>query len=217
MISSSNFAASAASLAPIHGREAIAWSPDDLASQQLHAPITGPRAADETTFSADLVAETRRIAFDEGFQAGEDSERTRLFQVARALEDGVASVQDGVDRWISNAEENISALAVAIARHILAREVTVDRESTMDVVRKAIAEFSIDHPVTVRLHPADYAVIMPMLVNSGADTSRRDAEWIADGRIAPGGCVVEGRERIVDGRIDTALERVYRRLTYTGA
>jgi hypothetical protein len=29
--------------------------------------------------------------------------------------------------------------------------------------------------------------------------------------------VVEGRERIVDGRVDTALERVYRRLTYNNA
>jgi hypothetical protein len=29
--------------------------------------------------------------------------------------------------------------------------------------------------------------------------------------------VVEGRERIIDGRVDAALERVYRRLTYTGA
>jgi len=43
----------------------------------------------------------------------------------------------------------------------------------------------------------------------------RDARWIADARVAPGGCIVEGRERIVDGRVDTALERIYRRLTYT--
>jgi flagellar biosynthesis/type III secretory pathway protein FliH len=37
--------------------------------------------------------------------------------------------------------------------------------------------------------------------------------WLADARIQPGGCVVEGRERIVDGRVDTALERLYRKLS----
>ena len=48
-------------------------------------------------------------------------------------------------------------------------------------------------------------------------TGDREARWLPDASIAPGGCVVEGRERIIDGRIDTALERVYRRLTYTNA
>jgi flagellar biosynthesis/type III secretory pathway protein FliH len=28
-----------------------------------------------------------------------------------------------------------------------------------------------------------------------------------------GGCVIEGRDRIVDGRVDTALERIYRGLS----
>jgi general L-amino acid transport system substrate-binding protein len=46
---------------------------------------------------------------------------------------------------------------------------------------------------------------------------RKDVQWLPDGRVAPGGCLIEGRDRIVDGRVDTALERLYRRLTYTGA
>ena len=44
---------------------------------------------------------------------------------------------------------------------------------------------------------------------------RRESHWIADHRISTGGCVVEGRDRIIDGRVDTALERAYRRLAYT--
>lgn len=41
--------------------------------------------------------------------------------------------------------------------------------------------------------------------------------WVADARVSRGGCMVEGRERIVDGRIETALERVYRRLVHSRA
>jgi flagellar biosynthesis/type III secretory pathway protein FliH len=40
---------------------------------------------------------------------------------------------------------------------------------------------------------------------------------MADSRIQPGGCVVEGRERIIDGRVDTALERLYRQLSGNNA
>lgn len=213
---SSNFSDGADSQAASNAGDATLWSPDDFETfADVKLPVSGGHVPDETLVPAHLLEEARRLGFDDGFRAGEDSERGRLFLVARALQDGVLSVENGVDRWISNAEENISALAVAIARHILSREVTVDRQATLDVVRQAIAEFSIDQPLTVRLHPADHAVIVPML--GDGDTARRSAEWIADARIAPGGCVVEGRERIIDGRVDAALERVYRRLTYTGA
>ena len=48
-------------------------------------------------------------------------------------------------------------------------------------------------------------------------TGAREASWQADPMVEPGGCVVEGRDRIIDGRVDAALERVYRRLTYNSA
>ena len=43
-------------------------------------------------------------------------------------------------------------------------------------------------------------------------TGRYDVTWLADKRIARGGCLIEGRDRIVDGRVDTALERAYRKM-----
>lgn len=49
----------------------------------------------------------------------------------------------------------------------------------------------------------------------GFPAEGREAAWHADPLVEPGGVVVEGRDRIIDGRVDTALERVYRRLTYT--
>jgi hypothetical protein len=49
------------------------------------------------------------------------------------------------------------------------------------------------------------------------ESGRDDALWLGDARVQPGGCLVEGRDRIIDGRVDTALDRTYRRLTYTQA
>lgn len=204
---------------PTRGRppmpsDVVAWAPDELA---ISGQAFGA-AGDEAMLPARVLDEARREAFDEGYRAGEDAERTRLFHVARALNDGLISVQDGIDRWVANAEENIAALSVAIARHLLSREVAIDADTVMDVVRQAIADFPIDHPVVVRLNPADHTVIVALVASMKGDlATRQETEWVADARIAPGGCVVEGRERIVDGRVDAALERVYRRLTYTGA
>jgi flagellar biosynthesis/type III secretory pathway protein FliH len=51
-----------------------------------------------------------------------------------------------------------------------------------------------------------------MGANAGEDTpiAGRSVRWISDPEIRPGGCLVESRERLVDGRVDTALERIYR-------
>ncbi|MFN8582705.1 MAG: FliH/SctL family protein [Gemmatimonadaceae bacterium] len=198
--------------------EVIAWAPEELpcGDVPLGAPASSNEAPAEALVPARLLDEVRQAAFEEGFRAGEDAERTRMFHVTHALRDGLASVHEGVDRWVANAEENVAALSVAIARHILSREVAMDRDAVFAVVRLAIADFPLDHPVTVRLNPTDHAVIVGLLSTMEGEV-RKDTEWVADSRIAPGGCVVEGRERIVDGRVDAALERIYRRLTYTGA
>jgi flagellar biosynthesis/type III secretory pathway protein FliH len=68
----------------------------------------------------------------------------------------------------------------------------------------------------VRVNPNDLAIIQATeeIVEPGTGEPARELHWTGDPRIASGGCVVEGRERIVDGRVDTALERAYRRIAY---
>ena len=112
-------------------------------------------------------------------------------------------------RWTANTEENIAALAIAVTRHIVEREVTVDHTIVRDLVQRALSQFPIDQTITVRLHPDDAATCSSAAV---ADATGRvkDVRWVADPSIIRGGCLVEGRERIIDGRIDTSLERAYR-------
>lgn len=222
MMTSSSRRLGATTGAAVRAADAVMWAPEELPG--VSGPNTpddagrSPTPHDEASIRAELMEDARRVAFDEGFRAGEDAERARLFQVARALHDGLASVQDGVDRWVANAEENIAALGVAVARHLLGTAMSVDREAVLDVVRLAITEFPVDHPVTVRLNPVDHPLVVALMAAADPDPgSRRETQWVADPRVGAGGCVVEGRERIVDGRVDAALERVYRRLTYTGA
>jgi flagellar assembly protein FliH len=92
--------------------------------------------------------------------------------------------------------------------------VSLDRELVADLVRRALTEFPIEQTVRIRVNPLDLAALT---VNAEAEqlapiTLNRDASWLADPRVARGGCLVEGRDRIVDGRVDTALERAYRRM-----
>jgi flagellar biosynthesis/type III secretory pathway protein FliH len=201
---------------------AASWLPDEI-----QAPPPLPSIAPDSFVSADVEAARRRMldatyaeAYEEGRLAGEIAERVRLDSAVRTVEDLLAVLQERESRWTELIEENICAIAVGLARLLVEREVSVDSTVTTDLVRRALAEFPIDQPLSIRVNPTDLASITANAVThpqSSPSAGRPDTHWIPDPRISPGGCIVEGRDRIVDGRVDAALERVYRRLTYTGA
>ena len=207
------------------------WAPEDLhvaslypemasASERAMAEAARERAEEEMRLEQERqVREAHARGFDEGRREGEQAEGARLKNALRATEQALEDLRENEERWISNIEENICALAVAIARRIVDQELQTDPAMVLKLVEKALDEFPVGNPVRIRIHPRDQAVIesrspgqrIPAAING------RETQWLADANLAPGGCVVEGRDRIIDGRIDTALERVYRRLTYASS
>ena len=191
-----------------------------LVAEEVDATPVDPVTAAKVLYEQEMrVAYT--TAFEEGRHEGEHAEQARLRTALSAAEESIEALRDGEERWQGAIEENICALAVAVARHIIDREVADNPEILERLVRRALSEFPIDHPVRVRVNPTDLQIIQSHGGQAALDnltgTPPREAHWIPDVRIAPGGSVVEGRDRIIDGRIDTALERVYRRLTYKNA
>jgi flagellar biosynthesis/type III secretory pathway protein FliH len=211
------------------------WAPDDLASASVYSSV-GNAGRDEHTHpptpSEAELAEQQRLeqearvqeayaaGYDAGRLDGELAEGVRLRNAIAVAEQALDTVQSKEMEWQEHVAENISALAVAVARHIVGRETSTDVSVVADLVKRALVEFPIDQPMRIRVHPVDLSMLSSHTTSDGSPLAiapSRDVRWLADANIKPGGCIVEGRERIVDGRIDTALERVYRRLTGTDA
>lgn len=179
--------------------------------------------------AADLVAaQLRQDELDaaylrglsDGRAQGEEAERARLLGAMMAAEHALDAVCAGESRWLANIEENIAAIAIAAAQQVLTREVTVSTETVIAIVTRAVQEFGLDQALSIRVNPNDLEALMSAERDGESATvitRGREVRWMSDARIERGGCVVEGRERIVDGRVDTGLERLYRRLTHTSA
>lgn len=207
---------------------AAEWSLEDLRIEDLYADLGGGAESvsdEEARLRAEteareeqerLVREAYSRGFEEGRREGEQSEATRLKHAVRAAESALEEVRENEERWINSIEENICALAVAVARQIVDQELKVDPAVVAGLVGRALEEFPVGQPVRIRIHPRDQAVIESRGSEGRLPSSigGREVQWLADANLVPGGCLVEGRDRIIDGRIDTALERVYRRLTY---
>ena len=112
-------------------------------------------------------------------------------------------------------------IAIGVAQQVITREVATPGDIVVELVSRALQEFGLDQALTIRVNPGDLEALLSAERAAGDDiatlTKGREVRWMSDARIEKGGCVVEGRERIVDGRVDTGLERLYRRLTHINA
>jgi len=218
------------------------WSPDWIATPEpaLPEPVetrswlpveVAPAAASD---GRGIITELERVdraaeaarhaeleeAFSRGFEEGSgealrrEAERIRL--VVQSLERAVEEVRTASGMWVENAKEHICALAIAVAQHIVGREVQEDSHVVMDLTRKALADFPADEPVRVKMHPEDLSALTALAADAVGGVviaSGRSVKWQADEAVKRGGCIVEGRGRVVDGRVDHALERIWMRLT----
>lgn len=156
------------------------------------------------------VREARRAGYDEGRLAGrteaERAAETRVGTLVQAVSAAATSIRQHEEHYLGVLEENLTALACAVARQVMQREVQVDPSAIRELVQQALAEFPQEGQLRVRLNPLDHTLL-------SGDSGYPDVTWVADARVERGGCVVEGRERIVDGRVDMALEQIFRRVT----
>lgn len=209
-----------------HGAtEATTWSPAEL---ELEPPA--PIEPEVSEAVPDVAAWEARIeeayqrgraegyaeGREEGLEEGRREERANVVPAVRALGAAIDAVRIEESGWLDALEKNIYALSVAIARHLIERELRTDAETIVSLIRQALTEFPLDQQLRIRLNPQDLSLITAASAAGGAAAQiapGRNARWIPDPKIARGGFVIEGRERIVDGRIDRALERIYRELS----
>ena len=205
---------------------ATPWSLDEFVAHDVffsHEPEVEATPASagvdlgaiEREFETRLVAERARIEADayargraDGERAARATQEQSLHSALGMLTQAAQSVSMHEARWVTNIEENIAALAVSVARHLVQREIAADPSFVATLVNNALAQYPVDQEITIRVSPEDLATCRAVIEadNNGARTLR----WIGDASIERGGCLTEGRERIIDGRVDTALERAYR-------
>ena len=195
---------------------ALAWSLTDL---------TAAAAANPGSASMGVSAEERAALIEEGYASGFadgqqkaiEMSQARVTQALAIINNAINQVQTVASLAPSMLEENIAALATIVARQIVAREVTTSPEIITELVRRTLTEFPIDQALRIRVNPMDLSMLTANSQDKQPLTGNRETSWFADPRIARGGCLVEGRDRIIDGRIDAALERAYHHMAQIDA
>ena len=194
-----------------HQPTSTPWVWDDL-RPSTEAAVGGAEPAEAEGSTVDeQLDEAYQAGFSEGRKAGEADAVMAMKQAVDAAVAAGEAVEAYKGELVATLEENTVALAVGIARELIGAALDRSPEVVAELVREAVSEFALDEPLRIMLNPTDLALI------TGSDelpvAGTRDVRWVPDPKVGRGGCLVEGPGKIVDGRLDLALERVYRAVT----
>jgi flagellar biosynthesis/type III secretory pathway protein FliH len=184
-----------------------AWGWVDLEST---GPEADARASEAARHSREIEDAYRRGLAD-GQEAGTRTARSELQVAMRATLQVLDEVRANHKAWDARLKEHMVALAAAIALRVVERAHEADPTLVQELAERAIAAFPVEEALRIRLHPKDQAVLAKtdFLEKAGG----RSIRWIVDDEVTPGGCIVEGPDKIVDGRIDETLRRIVQAIT----
>ncbi|HRK55968.1 MAG TPA: FliH/SctL family protein [Burkholderiaceae bacterium] len=184
----------------------------------LRGYIPSEEVADATTWEfqsltgAPVRAGTRRVlsererqAYEKGVAAGltqglAQAAAQRASHTAR-IDAVLGALRSRFSELESNTAQDLLAMALAIARHVLRHEVHVNREAVLPVLTEALNTLADQqaHP-RIHLNPEDHALLAHEL--DGQSQFAR-CQFVADASVGRGGCVVETPKGEIDARLGT--------------
>jgi flagellar assembly protein FliH len=154
-----------------------------------------------------------RAAFERGLDEGRTTEArnlaARVEPQFRNLAAAVSEIAGLRSKVRAEAEQDVIRLAVAIARRILHRELTVDPDALLGVVMAALGRIDSREITHVRAHPGDVPAIQKHLAAAGAPPR---IELIGDPVLEPGSVVLETSRGNLDASVSTQLAEIERGL-----
>lgn len=195
-----------------------AWLPPMLSHE--HSPFAPTPAATGSWLLADLggplqasepVDASFEAGYAEGLRDGVEQSHDHLRPAVLALNGVVRALDSRRAEILGDRQRDLQALALAVARRLVQREVQADPALLSGWIARAIELLPHDLQVDVRLNPDDLEALGALREQVVPPDAGVALHWIVDAEIERAGFVVQSPQRLVDGRLDVALRTLYER------
>jgi flagellar assembly protein FliH len=154
----------------------------------------------------EVKKEAYQRGFSEGRATGQEQAAAELQPVMDRLTRSLADLASIRSRVRKTAESDLLKLAVAVARRVLHRELTLDPGSIEGLIRVALEKLESRDLCRVRVHPDQEPVIRTLL----ARFSAAPVELIPDPTLQCGDVLFETAHGTLDGSIEAQLQEIER-------
>lgn len=150
-------------------------------------------------------------AYHQGLEEGQAAARQEIGGQLDAVYEKLARTIEELSglraRFRHEAEEDVVALALAVARRILHRELTMAPDALLGLVKVALEKIEVREVHRVRVRPEDAAIVQQHLEKMGLP---RRVEVIADPGLARGAAIFDSSRGALDVSVETQLAEIER-------
>lgn len=161
--------------------------------------------------SAAEVEQRVTAAYQQGFEEGQAAARRHFAAEVEAMQGKLARAIEELTglraRSRRESEQDVVALALAVARRILHRELTVAPEALLGLVKAALDKMESREIHRVRVARSDAAGVRQFFERMGPP---QRVEVMADPALEPGSVRIESAAGTLDASVDTQLDEIER-------
>ena len=189
------------------------WAAPEVGTGAAAPGASAQRSMATVSGLADLQAEAYKEAFAQGLDEGRSAGRAEVAAQVERLQGMFYDLTKPFKELDDEVERELLALAMALARQIVRRELKADPTHIIGIIREAIAALPVAaREVRVHLHPEDAAVVRQHLA-----PTENERAWviIEDPVMARGGCQITTAASRIDARLETRLGAILSELLGT--
>jgi flagellar assembly protein FliH len=167
--------------------------------------VSGGANADQNARLAALEREAFAKGYEQGERAGAEAAAQRGEAILRRLTQTVEELATLRAEMIHQTERQMVQLALAIARRIVHREVSLNQDLLIAMARVALDRLGDSAQVTVKLNPEEFQATGAARV---AQLGAAHVAVVSDPRVPRGGCRVESSLGTMDAGVDAQLQEI---------
>jgi flagellar assembly protein FliH len=159
------------------------------------------------------ISELEKDAYQQGFTEGQKAGSEIGEKMAAALLERYSKTLDELNQLrrevLMTSEHEVIRLALEIARKVIKREIAIDEEIVLTLVKVALKRVSDQTLITVRLNPKDCNIVKRyQSVRTESDSLSDGIKLAEDPLISRGSCVIETESGIIDARVEEQLREI---------
>lgn len=188
---------------PVHFEEIDELEPADLLA---HAQVEAQRIIAQAEQQATVIENAANERAVSRAKAELEVEHADKYSELRNQLTATIAQVGALDSEINgNLESEVVELALQAARKIVAREVTIDRDIALTLVKVSLAKLHNRVVAEIHLHPEDFAYVRERLDQIDY---RGKIELVEDRSISLGGCLIHTETGDIDARIESQFDEL---------
>ena len=177
------------------------------ATSYLSEPATAGSGGRAAADLRERLRATHQQGFEEGQAAALERTAAQVEGMQKTLARSIEELTGARARYRREAEQDVVGLALAVARRILHRELTVAPEALLGLVKAALEKMDARELHRVRVAPSDAMRVRQFLEQIGI---AQRVEVAGDGNVPPGGVILESKRGQLDASVYTQLAEIER-------